>query len=109
MERVFRGLGMSQPSLAKVEGIELAPRMDIAFHCTNAHKFTVTFSIEAQLPTEWDCPHCGLKARRSDGTRPERKPARKVRRHWDMLRERRSIPELEALLAERLAEIRAEK
>ncbi|SHF63871.1 RNA polymerase-binding protein RbpA [Streptoalloteichus hindustanus] len=30
-------------------------------------------------------------------------PTKPARTHWDMLRERRSIPELEQLLAERLA------
>ncbi|MBP8921019.1 MAG: RNA polymerase-binding protein RbpA, partial [Micropruina sp.] len=34
------------------------------------------------------------------------KPTKPPRTHWDMLRERRSIEELEELLAERLGEIR---
>ena len=47
-------------------------------------------------------------ARRSDGVEPEAKEVKPVRTHWDMLRERRSIEELEGILAERLEEIRKE-
>ena len=36
------------------------------------------------------------------------KATKPARTHWDMLRERRSIEELEELLAERLDEIRGE-
>jgi hypothetical protein len=41
------------------------------------------------------------------GDAPEFKAQRHVRTHWDMLRERRSIPELEDLLEERLVLLRA--
>jgi hypothetical protein len=44
---------------------------------------------------------------RSDGERPELKEEKPARTHWDMLRERRSIAELEDLLAERLNLLRA--
>ena len=37
---------------------------------------------------------------------PEVKASKPPRTHWDMLRERRSIEELEDLLAERLDELR---
>ena len=40
------------------------------------------------------------------GEAPEPKPVRPVRTHWDMLLERRSIPELEELLEERLTLLR---
>ena len=55
---------------------------------------------------EWECPRCGQMARRSDGVEPEPKEVKPPRTHWDMLRERRSIEELEDILAERLEEIR---
>ena len=55
---------------------------------------------------EDECPRCGAEALRSDGTDPQRKKQKPQRTHWDMLTERRSIPELEELLAERLEEIR---
>ena len=40
------------------------------------------------------------------GPEPEAKPVKHVRTHWDMLLERRSIPELEELLEERLTLLR---
>ena len=45
-------------------------------------------------------------AQRADGTVTEEKKAKPPRTHWDMLRERRSIPELEDLLKERLEVVR---
>ena len=40
------------------------------------------------------------------GHRPDAKPTKTPRSHWDMLLERRSIPELEELLEERLTLLR---
>jgi hypothetical protein len=40
---------------------------------------------------------------------PTPKKAKPPRSHWDMLRERRSIADLEQVLAERLALIRGER
>ena len=43
------------------------------------------------------------------GPEPEAKPVKPARTHWDMLLERRSIPELEELLEERLTLLRASR
>jgi hypothetical protein len=59
------------------------------------------FSVEAEVPAIWEC-RCGAEALIRDGERPEAKPAKHVRTHWDMLLERRTIEDLEVLLAERL-------
>ena len=55
----------------------------------------------------WECPRCGAESLRSDGVRAEAKEEKPARTHWDMLRERRSIAELEDLLAERLDLLRS--
>lgn len=107
-ERVLRGSGLGSKSHADPNSVELAPRQEIGFDCPNDHHFEVVFAEEAELPTEWECPRCGATARRSDGVEPEVKETKAPRTHWDMLRERRSIEELEDLLAERLDEIRSE-
>lgn len=107
-DRALRGSGLGSKSLAEPSAVELAPRQEIGFDCAKGHHFDVVFAIEAELPTEWECTRCGEMARRSDGVQPEVKETKPVRTHWDMLRERRSIPELEDLLAERLDEIRGE-
>ena len=58
--------------------------------------------------------HLGMPLRRrlrGCSTDPSRRPRQRapVRTHWDMLLERRSIPELEELLQERLALLRASR
>jgi hypothetical protein len=55
---------------------------------------------EVAIPAVWRCRQHGRESERSDGAEaPKAKPQRT---HWDMLLERRSIPELQALLEERL-------
>ena len=65
------------------------------------------FSLEADVPDVWECTVCGAEALRMDGTRPEPKKGKPARTHWDMLLERRSVKELEVLLAERLEHLRS--
>jgi hypothetical protein len=82
----------------------------MAYACANGHRFPVPFSLDAEdVPREWTC-RCGLTAVAdmpgeavTERLAPvDEKPARHVRTHWDMLLERRTIAELEELLAERL-------
>ena len=48
-------------------------------------------------------------ARLVDGAEPEQKKVKPPRTHWDMLLERRTLAELDEILNERLAEIRARR
>lgn len=105
-DRALRGVGLGAKSFENEDGIEFAARHTLGFDCENGHHFDVNFSVEATLPTQWECPKCGSIAERSDGTKAEEKDNKPPRTHWDMLRERRSIKELEELLAERLEEVR---
>ncbi len=105
----LRGSGLGTKSLEDEKGVEMAPRIELGFVCPSDHTFAVTFSSEAELPTEWGCPRCGGTGIRADGTKSEFKDDKPQRTHWDMLLERRSIPELEALLKERLKEVRKER
>lgn len=101
-DRALRGAGLGSKSFEDETGVEFAPRQQLGFDCPNKHHFELTFAEEAETPAVWECPRCGLEAKRSDGVVPELKETKPQRTHWDMLRERRSIPELEDLLAERL-------
>lgn len=105
-DRALRGSGLGSRSFEDETGVEFAPRLEVAFDCPVGHHFTVMFSEEADLPVEWECQKCGKLAVRSDGTRAEEKDVKPVRTHYDMLRERRTIPELEELMAERLELLR---
>ncbi len=107
-EKTLKGHGLGSKSFEDGTGVELAARQELAFMCPNEHLFALTFALEAELPTEWECPRCGEMSRRTDGVEPEPKPVKPVRTHWDMLRERRSIEELEEILAERLEQIRGD-
>lgn len=107
-DKSLKGQGLGGRSLADGEGIELAARQEVAFVCPKGHEFSRIFAAEAELPTVWECAKCGAQSRRADGVAPEVKETKPVRTHWDMLRERRSIEELEGILAERLEQIRSE-
>jgi len=108
-DKSLKGHGLGSKSLADSSGVELAARQEVGFDCPKGHHFSLVFAAEAEFPTEWECPRCGSVAGRSDGVAPEAREVKPPRTHWDMLRERRSIEELEGILAERLDEIRKEQ
>lgn len=103
----LRGSRLGARSYEDERGVEFAERQVIAFACPLGHRFDVTFSTEAEIPALWDCPRCGAESLRQESDRPDDKPLKPARTHWDMLLERRSTEELEALLEERLELLRA--
>lgn len=105
-EGALRGTRLGASSYETDENVVLAPRMPVHYDCPNGHVVTVTMSSEAEVPALWEC-HCGAMALQRDGEQPAQKPVKPARTHWDMLLERRSIEELEALLAERLEILRS--
>ena len=108
-ERVLRGSRLGAVSYESDKHTELAPRIGVAFDCPHGHATTVPFAAEADIPSSWECRVCGATALRRDGEQPEAKPVKPARTHWDMLLERRSIAELEEVLAERLAALHEEQ
>ncbi|MFM7598195.1 MAG: RNA polymerase-binding protein RbpA, partial [Actinomycetota bacterium] len=77
------------------------------YDCPRGHVTTVPFSAEAEeVPVLWEC-RCGAEALQRSASRPDDKPGRHVRTHWDMLLERRTIDDLEELLDERLDLLRS--
>lgn len=108
-ERALRGTRLGAVSYENDSAVDFAPRQVIAFTCANQHTFSLPFSEEADVPTTWECRQCGALARRSDGVEPMVKAVKPARTHWDMLLERRTVEDLEELLAERLALIRGPK
>jgi hypothetical protein len=106
-DRSLRGTGLGAKSFEDEAGVEFAPRQDVGFDCPRGHHFSLVFAAEAEIPAVWECPRCGAESLRTDGHRAEAKDEKPARTHWDMLRERRSIAELEELLAERLDLLRS--
>ncbi|HTT53062.1 MAG TPA: RNA polymerase-binding protein RbpA [Streptosporangiaceae bacterium] len=108
-ERALRGTRLGATSYENDRNTDLAPRQEIAFDCPKGHHFTVPFAAEAEVPATWECRVCGATAFTSTGDLATPRKAKPPRSHWDMLRERRSIADLEEVLAERLALIRSQR
>lgn len=108
-ERVLRGSRLGAVSYEVDRGAELAPRQVASYECPDGHRFSVPFAAEADLPPRWECRVCGAGAAIVDGTDPVVLKVKPGRTHWDMLLERRSVAELEVLLAERLAALREDR
>ena len=90
------------------------------YHCPAGHETVLRFAVEAdEVPADWDCPKCGRTAHADvDTARAIAGGARGLalnsprttvgaKTHWDMLLQRRTTEELEALLQERLTLLRA--
>lgn len=105
-DKSLRGTRLGANSLENDEGVEPAARTIAEYHCARGHVTRLPFSVQADVPALWECK-CGLEALLVDSERPEAKPTKPARTHWDMLLERRSIAELEVLLDERLTLLRA--
>src|ERR1700745_2564278 len=105
-ERALRGTRLGATSYENDRNTDLAPRQDVAFDCPNGHHFSVPFAAEAYLPASGNVRFCGPFAIAATGDSPSPKKAKPPRSHWDMLMERRTVEDLEAVLAERLQNIR---
>jgi hypothetical protein len=105
-ERVLRGSRLGSLSYESDREGDLAPRQFVAYDCPAGHSFRVPMAAAAEIPPTWECRTCGATARLVDGELPQPKPVKPPRTHWDMLLERRTVDDLEALLAERLAVLR---
>ena len=106
-ERALRGSRLGTTSYETDLGVDVAPRELVAYECPKGHRIEIPFSVEAEIPSTWDCRTCGQTAVRLDTAAPDDKPIKPARTHWDMLLERRSREELEEILAERLALLRS--
>jgi RNA polymerase-binding protein len=108
-DRTLRGSRMGAVSYETEYGAEPAPRSFAAYRCTRGHEFTIPFSEEAEVPATWECRLDGTSAQLVDGPEPETKKNKPPRTHWDMLMERRTVADLEEVLAERLDVLRARR
>lgn len=102
----LRGSRLGGTSFEDESGIEFAPRQRVTYDCLNGHDFEIPMAADAEVPFTWECPRCGAASKQRDGSAPEVKLEKPARTHWDMLLERRSIPELEDILSERLELLR---
>jgi RNA polymerase-binding protein len=108
-DRVLRGSRLGAVSYETDRNHDLAPRRTVRYYCPKDHEFEVPFSDDAEIPSVWECRLHGTESKMIDGSDPEPKKSKPPRTHWDMLLERRTIPELEDLLTERLQELRGRR
>lgn len=105
-ERSLRGSRLGALSMETDENVVPSERQITTYLCPQGHRIELPFSIEAEIPSVWEC-RCGEEAKlQGGGPEPEAKPVKHVRTHWDMLLERRSEKELEDILKERLELLR---
>ena len=108
-ERALRGTRLGATSYENDRNTDLAPRQEVAFDCPKGHRFSVPFAAEAEIPAKWECRVCGATATTATGDQQTAAKVKPPRSHWDMLMERRTISDLEEVLAERLAIIRGQR
>ncbi len=105
-ERSLRGSRLGSLSMERDEHVVPSERQITTYLCPNGHSIQLPFSVEADVPPTWEC-RCGSEGLlQGESSLPDPKPVKPARTHWDMLLERRSIPELEELLEERLTLLR---
>lgn len=107
-DRALRGSNLGSRSMESDENVVPSERRLTVYVCPQGHRTELPFSVQAEVPSLWEC-RCGLDAKLLDGPEPEARIVKHVRTHWDMLLERRSLPELEELLEERLTLLRASR
>ncbi|MBW8872021.1 MAG: RNA polymerase-binding protein RbpA [Leifsonia sp.] len=112
-DRSLRGMRLGSQSLQSEEGVEFSPRKKSVYRTEDGTTFEVMFAADAEVPETWESPRTGLEGRLvgEDGWLVQSAvvETKAPRTHWDMLLERRTRPELEELLQERLELLRARR
>lgn len=104
--RQMRGSRLGAVSYETDRTDNLAPRQIARYRTDNGEEFDIPLADDAEIPDTWECRN-GMEGRLIDGGEPaEPKKVKAPRTPWDMLRERRSIEQLEELLHERLETIK---
>lgn len=112
MAQTMRGMRLGSQSLESEIGVELYGRVAHSFRCPNGHETPVNFAIDAEPPVTWPCSACALEAglvRDGEVVVEIAAETSGPRTHFEMLLERRSREELEELVQERLAVMRARR
>jgi len=102
----IRGSRVGAGPMGEAERGDAAPRHRVAFYCANGHETRPSFATEAAVPTEWDCPRCGLPAGRDKENPPAAPKIEPYKTHLAYVKERRSDADGEAILNEALAKLR---
>lgn len=102
----IRGTRIGAGPIGESERGESAPRHRVSYWCANGHESQPSFSMEAELPDEWDCTSCGLPAGKDQQNPPEARRTEPYKSHLAYVKERRSEADGQAILAEALERLR---
>ena len=105
----IRGTRVGSGQMGESERGESAARTVISFWCSNGHETRPSFAVDAEIPSSWDCPRCGLPANTDEKNPPPAKRTEPYKTHLAYVKERRSDADGEALLDEALAKLRARR
>jgi RNA polymerase-binding protein len=86
-----------------------APRQIARYRTENGEEFDIPLADDAEIPGTWECRNGMQGTLIESGELAEPKKVKVPRTPWDMLRERRSIEQLEELLKERLEIIKSRR
>jgi hypothetical protein len=111
----LRGTRLGSISHESEEGVDFVDTENVTFRTEDGEEFTVTFMTGVEVPFDWVSPRSSKIGRRLDakgkpiqGDDPNApSPIAPTVTHWEQLMKRRTIDELEAILADRIAEGRA--
>ena len=107
--RHMRGSRLGAVSYENDRNHTLAPRHIARYRTENGEEFDMPFAHDAEIPGTWLCRNGREGTLIEGGDLAEPKEVKVPRTHWDMLRERRLIEELEELLKERLEIIKSRR
>jgi hypothetical protein len=102
----IRGSRVGAGPMGEAERGEAAPRQTVVYFCAHDHESVITFAVEAQIPSSWDCPRCGLPASLDSDNRPPPPKIEPYKTHLAYVKERRSDQEAEDILDEAIKTLR---
>lgn len=104
----IRGSRVGAGPMGEAERGEAAPRVFVAYYCSNGHVTRPSFAQEQGLdiPETWDCPRCGLPAGTDQENPPAPPKAEPYKTHLAYVKERRSDADGAAILDEALSTLR---
>ena len=112
-DRSLRGMRLGSQSFQSEEGVDFVDRISARYLGDDGTEFRIVFAEDAEIPARWENARTGQTGILLDAAgKPVEEEVGEVkvaRTHWDMLLERRTIPELEELLNERLEILRASR
>ena len=102
----IRGSRVGAGPMGEAERGDSAPRQRIVYFCANGHETAPMFAVDAQVPSTWDCPKCGLPASRDSDNPPPAPKTEPYKTHLAYVKERRSDAEAADILQEALTSLR---